>query len=265
MCLHPGALQGPRHKGRGPCRSSGESMIRSFGLVLLTLPVAAVALSGASAQAQSYPPYYRSAPPPGPYYNDRLPPPNYFDDEDDDAPVVRNPRVPRYSQQLPPAVQRGQGGAPTRVLPYPEEADAAPPPPGFVTQSGQPPAYGHQLDQQPPRQLTPAQNDPDVLRPPGAIGNNPPPAQQATPQQGASQPGAPAASVMTLPPEDQPEVGQPKELPANLKKQLVDFVTKEPAGTLIVDTPNTYLYLVLGNGKALRYGIGVGREGFTWT
>jgi lipoprotein-anchoring transpeptidase ErfK/SrfK len=32
-----------------------------------------------------------------------------------------------------------------------------------------------------------------------------------------------------------------------------------------VDTPNTYLYLVLGDGKALRYGVGVGREGFTWS
>ena len=59
--------------------------------------------------------------------------------------------------------------------------------------------------------------------------------------------------------------GQPKALPENLKKQLVDYVTKEPAGTIIVDTPNTYLYLVLGNGKAMRYGIGVGREGFTWS
>jgi lipoprotein-anchoring transpeptidase ErfK/SrfK len=70
---------------------------------------------------------------------------------------------------------------------------------------------------------------------------------------------------MSLPPEDQPETGQPKELPPNLKKQLVDFTTREPAGTIIIDTANTYLYLVLGNGKAMRYGIGVGREGFTWT
>jgi len=38
-----------------------------------------------------------------------------------------------------------------------------------------------------------------------------------------------------------------------------------PAGTIIVDTPNTYLYLVLGDGKALRYGVGVGRQGFTWS
>ena len=46
---------------------------------------------------------------------------------------------------------------------------------------------------------------------------------------------------------------------------MVDLPTREPAGTIIIDTPNTYLYLVLGGGKAMRYGIGVGREGFTWT
>jgi lipoprotein-anchoring transpeptidase ErfK/SrfK len=69
---------------------------------------------------------------------------------------------------------------------------------------------------------------------------------------------------MTLPPEDQPETGKPKELPPNLKKQLVDYATREPAGTIVIDTSNTYLYLTLGGGKALRYGIGVGREGFTW-
>jgi lipoprotein-anchoring transpeptidase ErfK/SrfK len=48
------------------------------------------------------------------------------------------------------------------------------------------------------------------------------------------------------------------------RRQMVSFNTGEPAGTIIIDTPNTYLYLVLGNGQALRYGIGVGREGFTW-
>ena len=56
-----------------------------------------------------------------------------------------------------------------------------------------------------------------------------------------------------------------KELPPQFRRQIVDYVTPEPAGTIIIDTPNTYLYLVLGNGKAMRYGIGVGREGFTWT
>ena len=40
--------------------------------------------------------------------------------------------------------------------------------------------------------------------------------------------------------------------------------THEAPGTIVIDTPNTYLYLVLGDGQAMRYGIGVGREGFTW-
>ncbi|RDV04853.1 L,D-transpeptidase [Undibacter mobilis] len=55
------------------------------------------------------------------------------------------------------------------------------------------------------------------------------------------------------------------QLDPRLQRQIVDYATREAAGTVIVDTPNTYLYLVLGNGKALRYGIGVGREGFTWS
>jgi lipoprotein-anchoring transpeptidase ErfK/SrfK len=55
------------------------------------------------------------------------------------------------------------------------------------------------------------------------------------------------------------------ELPARFKRQVVDYRTNELPGTIVIDTPNTYLYLVLGNGRALRYGIGVGREGFTWS
>jgi lipoprotein-anchoring transpeptidase ErfK/SrfK len=55
------------------------------------------------------------------------------------------------------------------------------------------------------------------------------------------------------------------ELPARLRKQIVDYPSREAPGTIIVDTPHTYLYYVLGHGKALRYGIGVGREGFTWS
>jgi len=55
------------------------------------------------------------------------------------------------------------------------------------------------------------------------------------------------------------------ETPARFRRQIVDYRTNEPAGTIIIDTPNTYLYLVLGNGRAMRYGIGVGRDGFTWS
>jgi lipoprotein-anchoring transpeptidase ErfK/SrfK len=68
-----------------------------------------------------------------------------------------------------------------------------------------------------------------------------------------------------LPPEDRPETGPAKALPPQFRRTMIDYRTSEPAGTLIVDTQHTYLYLVLGDGKAMRYGIGVGREGFTWT
>jgi lipoprotein-anchoring transpeptidase ErfK/SrfK len=50
-----------------------------------------------------------------------------------------------------------------------------------------------------------------------------------------------------------------------LRRQIVDYVAADAPGTIIVDTPNTYLYFVLGGGKAIRYGIGVGRDGFTWS
>jgi lipoprotein-anchoring transpeptidase ErfK/SrfK len=54
-------------------------------------------------------------------------------------------------------------------------------------------------------------------------------------------------------------------VPAKLHRQIVNYSTSEAPGTIIVDTPNTYLYFVLGGGKAVRYGIGVGRDGFTWS
>jgi lipoprotein-anchoring transpeptidase ErfK/SrfK len=50
-----------------------------------------------------------------------------------------------------------------------------------------------------------------------------------------------------------------------LQRQVVSYPTREAPGTIVIDTPNTYLYFVLGDGRALRYGIGVGREGFTWS
>ena len=46
---------------------------------------------------------------------------------------------------------------------------------------------------------------------------------------------------------------------------MVDYVSHQPPGTVVIDTGNTFLYLVLNDGQAMRYGIGVGREGFTWS
>jgi lipoprotein-anchoring transpeptidase ErfK/SrfK len=64
---------------------------------------------------------------------------------------------------------------------------------------------------------------------------------------------------------DADSLGSASEVPANLRRQVVEDLTREAPGTIVVDTANTYLYLVLGAGKAVRYGIGVGREGFTWS
>ncbi len=55
------------------------------------------------------------------------------------------------------------------------------------------------------------------------------------------------------------------EVPERFKRTVVSFNSSEPAGTIVIDTGNTYLYYVLGGGRAIRYGVGVGREGFTWS
>jgi len=54
-------------------------------------------------------------------------------------------------------------------------------------------------------------------------------------------------------------------LAPDLQRQVVNNPTNAAANTVVIDTAHTYLYYVLGDGKAIRYGIGVGREGFTWS
>jgi lipoprotein-anchoring transpeptidase ErfK/SrfK len=61
-----------------------------------------------------------------------------------------------------------------------------------------------------------------------------------------------------------PDQGMSRAFDPRFAKQVVPYSGKERAGTIIVDTPQRYLYLVQENGTALRYGIGVGRPGFTW-
>jgi lipoprotein-anchoring transpeptidase ErfK/SrfK len=53
--------------------------------------------------------------------------------------------------------------------------------------------------------------------------------------------------------------------PERLRRAVVAFGTTQAPGTIIIDTGNTTLYYVLGQGRAIRYGVGVGREGFTWS
>jgi len=66
---------------------------------------------------------------------------------------------------------------------------------------------------------------------------------------------------------DQPghvAAAEDEQLPPEYQKQLVFFRTTEVPGTIIVNTSERFLYLVQGNNRAVRYGIGVGREGFQW-
>jgi lipoprotein-anchoring transpeptidase ErfK/SrfK len=53
--------------------------------------------------------------------------------------------------------------------------------------------------------------------------------------------------------------------PERLRRAVVAFGTSEAPGTIVIDTGNTTLYYVLGQGRAIRYGVGVGRQGFTWS
>lgn len=73
-----------------------------------------------------------------------------------------------------------------------------------------------------------------------------------------------AAVAIERPPVEAADVDQ-SEPALNFRRQLVDYSRNVAAGTVVIDTDQTYLYFVLGDGKAIRYGIGVGREGFTWS
>ena len=92
------------------------------------------------------------------------------------------------------------------------------------------------------------------------------PARVSTPVHAAAP--APAAVPVPVPvPAPAARVETPKATaaPGKLVRQVVDYVSHQTPGTVIIDTENTLLYLVLNGGQAMRYGIGVGREGFAWS
>jgi lipoprotein-anchoring transpeptidase ErfK/SrfK len=204
--------------------------------VVLAVLAAAGVTAGSVAQAQifsSQQPYSVNEPS---YRGPGAPQPN-FDalDDDDDLPQgsvampgpgpVLSPNDPRYGRPMgPPPVIYSD--RPGQPM-YPDRG----PPAGSAVQ--------------------------DAMRPPAGVG-----APAVAPPVAAS-PSRPT-TLAALPPEDQPETGPKKELPAHLKRQEVYYATKEPPGTIVVDTANTHLYFVLGGNRAIRYGVRVGRDGFTW-
>ena len=66
-------------------------------------------------------------------------------------------------------------------------------------------------------------------------------------------------------PSDEVMVEPEGVVPQRLRRAVVAFNTTEAPGTIVIDTGNTALYYVLSQGRAVRYGVGVGREGFTWS
>src|SRR6202161_618535 len=207
--------------------------------------LAAGAAATSLAQAQQGYPAYSTAPEPYPqedYYRRGSGRPDFDGMDDEDGPNAQS------STALPP---------PGPVL--------SPDDPRYGRPMGAPPVYS---DRAMPTGPLLSPDDPRYGRPAGP------------PTQTYSDRGAPGATgtvqpppvgpdgrpmvLSALPADEQPEVA-PAQLPPNLRRQEVKFPTKEPAGTLIGDTPNTYLYYVLGGGRAIRYGVRVGRDGFTWT
>jgi lipoprotein-anchoring transpeptidase ErfK/SrfK len=226
------------------------------------------------------PPGYRRAPAPGPYgspqygrgypqevESNQLPPPSGYREPPVPGyePIDPRNRVARPSDDQPPAYEpdprdpRSRAGRPyygDQQQPY-QQQPSEPDPRNRYGNAEPPPAY----EPEPRQGLLP--NPLDILRPPAPVGRQQEPVgrqQEGRPQQGGVQGGVYAA----LPPEDRPETGPSKEVAPQFRRTLVNYQTREPVGTIIIDTPNTYLYLVQPGGKALRYGIGVGREGFTW-
>ncbi len=248
-----------------------HGIIRVIGGLALNVKntVAGIAFALAASTCMAGAQYFPPQPPPA-----GSAPPGYVGSP---APYG-DPQQSYSSSQLPPAGGGGGAGGPPPVpsgyAPYRGPNGAPPYDPGYdqpVPVQGaeayppaRPPYFSSEEGYAP--QPLPALGGEPALRPPGEIGQTgPAPEVTGTVPPGPRTEPNRASIIASLPPEEQPEQGPPKELPAQFRRQLVDYVAREPAGTIIIDTPNTYLYLVLGNGKAMRYGIGVGREGFTWT
>jgi lipoprotein-anchoring transpeptidase ErfK/SrfK len=255
-------------------------------ILTICAAVAAGAAATSLVSAQNYPappgPAYSAEPPPYPpggYPADyrRAPGNANFDSlEDDDAPSstalpppgpVLSPDDPRYGRPMgAPPLYNTDRGAPTGPVLSPDDPrygrPAGPPPVIYSDRPGGPPqqTYSDRDNRAPGSGFIYPGEDNRDLRPPGAVGA--PNGATGSMQPPLGPDGRPMV-LSALPPEEQPEAG-PAQLAPNLRRQEVTFPTKEPAGTLIVDTSNTYLYYVLGGGRAIRYGVRVGRDGFTW-
>ncbi|MHC2336606.1 lipoprotein-anchoring transpeptidase ErfK/SrfK [Bradyrhizobium sp. USDA 4454] len=204
-------------------------------------------------------------PPPGPVmspddprYGRPMNAPPVYSERAPTGPVM-SPDDPRYGRPMNSQPVYSDRGAPTGPVMSPDD-------PRYGRPMGPPPViYGDRpgtqqasRDNGVPAAGVSYGDDRGGMRPPEGVTGAVP--QQQAPVDASGKP----VQIAALPPDEQPEAG-PAQLAPNLRRQEVAFATKEPAGTIVVDTPNTYLYYILGNGRAIRYGVRVGRDGFTWT
>jgi lipoprotein-anchoring transpeptidase ErfK/SrfK len=251
-------------------------MIKPVLTVLATVAVGVAGTSLALAQVYPQPPgaSYSRDPnyPPGGYPADYRDPrgaaPDFDALEDDQLPPggsvalsppgpILSPEDPRYRRPVGPPVYSDRLAPQGPIL--------SPTDPRYGRIDGPPPViYSDRGDNRAPGSGFIYPNEDGALRPPEAIGAPGAPGAVTGSVQPPQGPDGKPLVLSALPPEEQPEIA-PAQLPPHLRRQEVSFVTKEPAGTLVVDTPNTYLYYVLGNNRAIRYGVRVGRDGFTWT
>jgi hypothetical protein len=201
------------------------------GIATLLIGLNSQAMAQYYLPAQTYP----RQPLPPPVSTEDLPPLN--------APFVRGDALPPVgvepTYQSPPEGRYQQGTAG-----YP--AEAAPPigGPGYQTvqpQDGQPAAgaYYGAIPPGPPGSFKQDAIREEAIR--SRLRNNPGQVGPAStdPAVNESIPGGDSRN--TLPPEVRPEIGPTKELPPQFRRTLVDYRTKEPAGTIIIDTSHTYL------------------------
>jgi lipoprotein-anchoring transpeptidase ErfK/SrfK len=196
--------------------------------------------AGATRYASAVPQSYPMAAPRGyaPAYTGTAAPQGYATA----APAYTGTVAPRYAAAAPVYAAPAQAYAAPAPQPLPP-IPAPPPPPAPASSSGGgfleaifggPTIQAHVYAPFAPEYQTPALQ-PTVINPPAAY---------APSSQG---------NMATYP------------VDPKYDRQVVDYKTEEKPGTIVIDTPNKFLYLVEEGGKALRYGIGVGRPGFTWS
>jgi lipoprotein-anchoring transpeptidase ErfK/SrfK len=215
-----------------------------------------------SAPAYSAPAYYQQAPVQSRAHQSA---PQYYAVAPSQAPGGYQQPMPQYYAVAP--AQRA--GAYQQPQPQPYYAAAA-------QQSGvyQPPAPQYYASA-PAQQGRGLQSSPVYYQQP--IAALPPGAYQPMPQPAATQPPQYNQLPPLLPPffarvdwspgyapSSSGDMARPIVVDPKYDRQVVDYPNGQPPGTIIIDTPHYFLYLVLEGGKALRYGIGVGRPGFTW-